>query len=75
MTDTGNTSVTVQLLRLPYEHSYFLKLLTHPPIKASCNIFGSNFVKVVLARIFLLLCCYFSITLSSLHGKKIILGI
>lgn len=30
VTDTGNTSVTVQLLCLPYEHSYFLKLVTHP---------------------------------------------
>lgn len=70
MTDTGNTSVTVQLLRLPYEHSYFLKLLTHPPIKASCNIFGSNFVKVVLARIFLL-CVVTSLSLYLLYmGKK-----
>lgn len=70
MTDTGNTSVTVQLLRLPYEHSYFLKLLTHPPIKASCNIFGSNFVKVVLARIFVL-CVVTSLSLCLLYmGKK-----
>lgn len=48
MTDTGNTSVTVQLLCLPYKHCYFLKLLAQPPVKTSCNIFGSNFVKVVV---------------------------
>lgn len=74
VTDTGNTSVAVQLLCLPCEHSYFLKLVTHLPIKISCNIFESNFVKVMLVRIFLLLCCYFSTTLSSVHGKKINLG-
>lgn len=73
VTDKGNTLVTVQLLCLPHEHSYFLKLVSHPPIKPSCNIFESNFVKVMLVRIFLLLCCYFCVTLSSLRKKKIIL--
>lgn len=74
MTDTGNTSVTVQLLRLPYEHCYFLKLLTHPPIKASWNLW-KQFCQSGASQNISTLCCYFSITLSSLHGKKIILGI
>lgn len=28
--DTGNSSVTVQLFSLPYQHSYFLQFVTHP---------------------------------------------
>lgn len=66
MTDTGNTSVSVQLLCLPYEHSYFLKLVSHLPIKTSCNIFESNFVKMML-----LLWCYFCLYHCLLYiGKK-----
>jgi len=28
--DTGSSSVTVQVLCLPYQHSYFLQFVAHP---------------------------------------------
>lgn len=28
--DAGNSTVTVQLLCLPYQHGYFLQFVTHP---------------------------------------------